>query len=114
MPLLTIKTNAELPEGKAALMIPQLSRVVADMLGKPENYVMVSLETNRYMSFSGDTGPLAYLELKSIGLREQDTITFSEALCDLMEFHLGVNRNRVYIEFTNAPRHLWGWNGATF
>ena len=111
MPLLKIQTNVDLPETKTSLVIPQLSRAVADLLGKPESYVMITLETNRNMCFAGDTTPLAYLELKSIGLPEQNTSAFSRTLCDLVEYHLGVHRNRIYIEFTNAARHFWGWNG---
>jgi len=114
MPLLTITTNQELAAGKASLLLPQLSRAVADMLGKPEGYVMVSLQANSNMSFAGDTAPLAYLELKSIGLPEGSTASFSATLCDLVEYHLGVNRNRIYIQFENAARNLWGWNGTTF
>ena len=114
MPLLKIQTNVDLPNGKTSLMLPQLSQAVAELLGKPEDYVMVCLETNRNMSFAGDTAPLAYLELKSIGLPEPKTPTLSTTLCDLVEYHLGVNRDRIYIEFSNAARHLWGWNGTTF
>ena len=114
MPVLKIQTNVDFPHEKTTLVIPQLSRAVADLLGKPENYVLVCLETTPNMSFAGDTAPLAYLQLKSIGLPEQQTAAFSATLCDLVEYHLGIRRNRIYIEFTNAARHLWGWNGATF
>jgi hypothetical protein len=75
---------------------------------------MVYLECSADMLFSADERPLAYLELKSIGLPEDRAARFSESLCHLMEQHLGVPRERVYIEFSNASRNLWGWNGATF
>jgi hypothetical protein len=28
--------------------------------------------------------------------------------------HLAIAPERIYIEFSNAARQLWGWNGATF
>ncbi len=66
------------------------------------------------MLFGGNDAALAYLELKSIGLPERKTRELSEALCTLLEEEVGIARDRIYIEFSNAERHLWGWNGTTF
>jgi len=113
MPLLTIHTNVERPQ-QVGELLGRLSREVAEMVGKPERYVMIRLQCSADMLFAADDKPSAYLELKSIGLPEDRTTRFSESLCQLMEQHLGIPRDRVYIEFSNASRHLWGWNGATF
>jgi len=32
----------------------------------------------------------------------------------LIKQQLGIDESRVYIEFSNPERHMWGWNGATF
>ena len=113
MPLLTIHTNVARPQQVTELLGP-LSRAVSEMLGKPERYVMILLQCSADMLFDAQDGPTAYLELKSIGLPEERTARFSESLCQLMEQHLGIPRERVYIEFSSASRHLWGWSGATF
>jgi hypothetical protein len=34
--------------------------------------------------------------------------------CQEIQSRLGVPKNRIYIEFNDAERHLWGWNGGTF
>ncbi|MCG8100181.1 MAG: phenylpyruvate tautomerase MIF-related protein [Candidatus Thiodiazotropha taylori] len=39
---------------------------------------------------------------------------FSKLLCLLMQKQLQISEERVYIEFSSAERHLWGWNSATF
>ncbi len=114
MPLLKIQTNAECPEERRGEMLKQISASVADMLGKPERYVMVSLEIIPHMLFAGEETPLAYLELKSIGLPGDRTRAFADSLCTLVSDHLGVAPDRVYIEFSDAARHMWGWNGGTF
>ncbi len=114
MPLLKIQTNVEHPEEQRDEMLRQISASVADMLGKPERYVMVSLEINPHMLFAGEDAPLAYLELKSIGLPEDRTRAFSDTLCGLISDHLGIASERIYIEFADAARHMWGWNGGTF
>jgi len=66
------------------------------------------------MLFAGDAAPLAYLELKSLGLPEERTPGLSADLCYFMEARFGVPPERVYIEFTSPSRHLFGWNGGTF
>jgi len=114
MPLLKIQTNQELDPGRRAELAKQASSQVARMLGKPERYVMVALEYNPDMLFAGDNGPLAYLELKSIGLPGERTGDFSSTLCALVEQALEVPRDRIYIEFADAARSMWGWNGGTF
>ena len=62
----------------------------------------------------GSDAPLAYLELKSIGLPADRTAELSAALCGLISTELSVASDRIYIEFADAQRHLWGWDSATF
>lgn len=114
MPLLRIQTNTELPREQQRALLATASRLVANQLGKPERYVMVALEHNPAMLFAGEEDPLAYLELKSIGLPAAATGSLSRALCELVEEALGISPDRVYIEFSDAAPHMWGWNGGTF
>jgi phenylpyruvate tautomerase len=114
MPYLKIQTNQRLSDTAAKSLASRGSALVAKLLGKPEAYVMVSVESNTAMQFAGTDEPLAYLELKSIGLPDAIIVSASRALCDLVAADTGVAVNRIYIEFTDAPRHMWGWNGGTF
>ena len=114
MPLLQILTNQSLDSAQQSELLRDASRRVAGLLGKPERYVMVAYEHNPHMLFAGTDAPLAYLELKSIGLPGTKTAELSKALCELMNSQLGVTADRVYIEFADAPRTLWGWDGGTF
>ncbi len=114
MPLLRIQTNRPMDASTQKSLISRASLAVADMLGKPERYVMVSIEHNPAMLFGGSDEPLAYLELKSIGLPESGTRDFSQTLATLLNEELGLPADRIYIEFADAPRAMWGWNGGTF
>lgn len=114
MPLLKIETNQAVEADARSRLIAAASQQVAALLGKPERYVMVSLQENPAMLFGGSNDPLAYLELKSIGLPESRTAELSRALAELMHSELGLPADRVYIEFADAPRSMWGWNGGTF
>jgi len=114
MPFLKIQTNTTLPEAAARELAARASALVAEQLGKPERYVMVSVETNPVMQFAGSSDPLAYLELKSIGLPESSTGDASRALCELVSSATGIVPERIYIEFSDAARRMWGWNSSTF
>ncbi len=114
MPFLKIQVNTVLAPAQAKSLAAKASALVAAQLGKPERYVMTSIEHNPAMLFAGTDAPLAYLELKSIGLPESDTADASRSLCELVAGETGVDPERIYIEFSDAPRKMWGWNSSTF
>jgi len=114
MPYLMIRTNREVTAEAGQELLDRASSVTAEQLGKPERFVMVSLETGTPMRFGGSDAPTVYLELKSIGLPADRTAALSAALSGLMDEMLDVGSDRVYIEFADAERHMWGWKGGTF
>lgn len=114
MPYLLIQTNQSIDPSAAAALAKKASAETAALLGKPEGYVMVCVRPGETMSFAGDTAPLAYLELKSIGLPEDHTTDLSAGLCRLVGEELDIPAERIYIEFADAQRHMFGWNGGTF
>ncbi len=111
MPLIHIETNQPLHDNT---LLEEVSQTVAALLGKPESYVMVKYTENPKMLFAGDTQPLAYLQLKSLGLPEGETGHFSQTLCNMMQTLFDIAPDRTYIEFSSPPRHYWGWNNTTF
>ena len=116
MPLVNVCCSNPLQDqaGADALLL-ELSRSVAELLGKPERYVMTCLVPPTRMTFGGSTDPACYVELKSIGqMSPEVTSKLSAALCQSVEKHLGVPSARTYIEFSDAKGYLWGWNGSTF
>ncbi len=111
MPLINIETNQAL---KDEAILKELSQTVATILGKPESYVMLKYRHNENMLFAGNSEPLAHIQLKSLGLPEDQTGAFSTALCNAIEKHFSVSPERIYIEFSSPERHMWGWNSSTF
>lgn len=112
MPVLNIQTNQAISDEQS--LLAEASKLVARELGKPESYVMVILQPPVPMLFAGTDEPLAYLELKSIGLQESQTAGLSAALCQLLNDKLAIPPQRIYIEFADAPRKMFGWNSGTF
>lgn len=116
MPLLEIHTSADLPAGERVTPLLQgLSRRVAELLGKPERYVMTCLLPRAAMTMGGATAPSCYVALKSIGTFEPaQTARITAELCPVLERALGVPPDRIYIEFVDGQPHLWGHDGETF
>lgn len=114
MPYLSIQTNLNIPDESARRIVAKASAKLADLLGKPERYVMVNLIGDATLIFAGSGDPAAYVELKSIGLPENQTQHLSETLCSFLRQELDIDPQRVYIEFIDIPRKFWGWNNSTF
>jgi len=114
MPYFSIQTNVEISEDEQPAFLKKASETAAAALGKPENYVMVSLEAGRPMLFACSAAPLAYLQLRSLGLPSGATGKLSATLCGFIENELSIAPGRVYIEFAGPERNMWGWDGGTF
>ena len=114
MPLLRIQTNTAIDIENSQPLLKTVSQRIAAALGKPERYVMVSLQGGLPMMFAGTSEPTAFVELKGIGLPTAKTGEFSELLCEWIESELGIAQQRIYINFADVPASLWGWNGQTF
>jgi len=112
MPVLSITTNS--PVDSSPETLKKLSMCVAETLGKMENYVMVQLQHNSLMLFAGSDEPLAFVELKSIALPQENTSELSATLCCLISSEFNIPQNRIFIEFSDLQRHLFGWDGKTF
>ena len=112
MPFIKVETNVAVSDETACLK--GLSALAADMLGKPESYVLAELEPGKKLLFGGTADPAAFVTLDSIGLPEDRTPQLSAAICEFLNRELSIPANRVYIAFGDIKRHLFGWDGGTF
>lgn len=114
MPLLKLETNVSLSEEKQKALLAPLSKIVTGTIGKPEQYVMVTINQS-VMRMSGKDGDAAFVDVRSIGGLSGDVSRkLSQQVCKLLNDTLGVPQNRVYLNFTDVEAGNWGWNGNTF
>ena len=111
MPFAHVTTNVSVD---AEAVAKGLSELLAGALGKPEGYVMCLVTPDAALVFGGSGDPVAYVELKSIGLGESACKDLSGRLCAFLEDECGVPPERVYIEFKDLQRSWFGWNSSTF
>jgi phenylpyruvate tautomerase PptA (4-oxalocrotonate tautomerase family) len=68
MPLFQIQTSSKVNTAvDPAGLLKTLSAELAELLGKPESYVMVSLENDATILFGGSAEPACFATLKNIG-----------------------------------------------
>jgi phenylpyruvate tautomerase PptA (4-oxalocrotonate tautomerase family) len=114
MPLLKLESTAVIPEGKQKALLASLSKTVAETIGKPEQYVMVTA-SQAAMVMCGKAGDAAFADIRSIGgLGEDVNRKLSQQVCKLLKDSLGISPDRVYVNFTDVDARNWGWNGTTF
>lgn len=116
MPLIKVKTSVSAPEKtEVESMLKSLSAKLAQHTGKPESYVMTAFEPEVAMTFAGNTEPVCYVEIKSVGtMKPEQTKAMSTDFCETISQLLSVPKNRIYIEFADAKGSMWGWNSTTF
>ena len=117
MPLLHIHSSSKNVNEKVIQEVHQTgAQILSDELGKSTEYVMVLISSCGSLSFAqDDQTPCAYLEVKNIGgFAPETTEKLSLRLCELVNQKLQTPASRIYIEYQNAERHLWGWNRKTF
>jgi phenylpyruvate tautomerase PptA (4-oxalocrotonate tautomerase family) len=66
MPLLKLETTVTLSDDQRQQLLASLSKIVAETIGKPEQYVMVTISPAA-MLMSGKPGDAAFVEVRSIG-----------------------------------------------
>jgi phenylpyruvate tautomerase len=114
MPLLKLETTVTLSEDKRKGLLTALSKTVAGTIGKPEQYVMVTI-SQAAMLMSAKPGDVAFVDVRSIGgLNGDVNRKLSQQVCKLLADSLGISPDRVYLNFTDVEAGNWGWNGSTF
>ncbi|HTV61165.1 MAG TPA: phenylpyruvate tautomerase MIF-related protein [Verrucomicrobiae bacterium] len=114
MPLLKLETTLVLNEEKRKALLASLSRIAAETIGKPEEYVMVTVNPAAIL-MSGKAGDAAFVDVRGIGgLSANVNRQLSEKVCRLLNQSLGVPPSRIYLNFTEVEAGNWGWDGKTF
>ena len=114
MPLLKLETTIVVPDEQRQALLVSLSKAVAGTIGKPEQYVMVTLG-QAAMLMSGKPGDAAWVDIRSIGGLSGDVNRkLAQQVCQLLQDSLGITPDRVYLNFTDVKAANWGHDGSTF
>ena len=112
MPFIQVNISSKTVVEDDDLLQKAISKMVVDLTGKPENYVMTMIQRDIKMTFAGSDEPCCFIEIKSIGSLSPSSM--SKSLCELIESKTNINTNRIYIEFIDVKPSNWGFNSSTF
>ncbi len=114
MPLIKLDVPDSVANEQIEKLLPAVSRLLAEITGKPEKYVMAT--AGRMTSLmAGKSGPAVFADVRGIGgFTPEVNGKLAKALCHLFEKLLQIPPDRVYITFTDVPASNWGFNGGTF
>ncbi len=114
MPMVDLRTSAELDENERSWLIGFLTDTVSEVTGKSKEYVMVSCSAAT-MAISGVVGPAAFLEISSIGGLDGDVRkALAERMTALLAESLLIPDDRIYIQLREVERGWWSWKGELF
>ncbi|CAB60512.1 L-dopachrome isomerase [Caenorhabditis elegans] len=116
MPVFSINVNVKVPAEKQNEILKELSTVLGKLLNKPEQYMCIHFHEDQGILYAGTTEPAGFAVLKSIGgvgsAKQNNAI--SAVVFPIIEKHLGIPGNRLYIEFVNLGAADIAYNGQTF
>jgi phenylpyruvate tautomerase PptA (4-oxalocrotonate tautomerase family) len=114
MPLVKLEVSTPVPEPIKNKLLAGISGIVIKVTGKPQAYMMVTLEEGKIM-LGGKTELAAFADVRGIGgFTPVVNKQISKDVCDLLKKELGIKPENVYLTFTDVAASNWGWKGDTF
>ena len=114
MPLIKLDVPNNISDEQCNKLLPALSKMLAEMTGKPEKYVMATVSKMAPI-MAGKPSPAAFADIRGIGgFTPPVNKKISQALCAILKEELDIPPDRVYMTFTEVPATNWGFNGGTF
>ena len=114
MQYINSKVTVSLSEDKVNKLKEELGKIICDIPGKSENFLMVGFEDNYTLYFKGEKLKLgAFIEVKIFGKTSKDSLnTMTKHLCELFTRELGIPGEAIYVKYEEVDN--WGWNGSNF
>jgi phenylpyruvate tautomerase PptA (4-oxalocrotonate tautomerase family) len=115
MPTFILRTSSTINDQQNKTIRKDAVDILSQELGKSKEFIVTLIHDSVALEFGQSEAPCAYVEVKSVGtLSPEQTTAMSDRICNSLQQILSIPPDRIYIEFQESPRHLWGWNCKTF
>ncbi|KAM7526541.1 hypothetical protein LguiA_016443 [Lonicera macranthoides] len=99
MPCLYISTNVSLEGVDTDSIFSEATKAVAQIIGKPESFVMVLLKGAILISFGGNKEPAAFAEIVSMGgINSQVKKNLITTIGTILQNKLSIPRTRFFLK----------------
>lgn len=114
MPFINTITTKKLSDKDRELIKAELGKIIEEIPGKSEQWLMLGFNEDVKMYFRGDDSlDTAYVEVSIFGSADSDAYDrLTAKICQLYESKLGIPADRVYVKYEESDR--WGWNKINF
>ncbi|CAJ0586248.1 unnamed protein product, partial [Mesorhabditis spiculigera] len=111
MPVLRVVTNlGDVPETLEA----QLTKVVADIMKKPEERFWCEVQTGARISQGGTKDPCVFVSVKSIGaVGKDETPRLSQQITDYCHNALSVAKDKISVQYIDMDPNTFARGGTT-
>lgn len=113
MPYIDVKFSRQVDSAKKSLLISRLGKAIS-ILNKPERYLMVGVEDNYSLYFSGkelENG--AFISVSIYGHADRsDFNKFTAELSLILGDLFAISPDQMYVRYTETDD--WGFNGKNF
>jgi phenylpyruvate tautomerase PptA (4-oxalocrotonate tautomerase family) len=111
MPYVQIITSAQLTDSENNNLLKDVSAKVASIIGKPEQYVMVSIIKAPMIMSAGIDDAATFIDVRSIGGLTRDVkIRLTRALTESVGKICMVIPRRIFVSFREVDGVDWGWD----
>ena len=115
MPTFILHTSSAINDQQNETIRKDAVDILSQELSKSKDFIVTLIHDSVALEFGQNEAPCAYMEVKSVGtFSPEQTTAMSGRICNALQRILSIPPDRIYIEFQESPRHLWGWNGKTF
>ncbi|KAK7449764.1 hypothetical protein VKT23_013239 [Stygiomarasmius scandens] len=111
MPAIELKTNVKIPNLQEYMK--EFSKLSAEILEAPEEYVCVLVLHDQPMTFKGTPEPAFLLSIISLRSDPDINVKYSAAFCDHLKKTLDIDGDRGFISFANPGPAYLGHKGTT-
>ncbi|XP_043701878.1 macrophage migration inhibitory factor homolog [Telopea speciosissima] len=99
MPCLNLSTNVSLDGVDTSPIFSEAIKAIANIIGRPESYVMVLLKGSIPISFNGNNEPAAFGEVISMGgINSEVKKKLISAIGTILETKLSVPKSRFFLK----------------
>jgi len=114
MPFINSKISVKATEEQKTELKKRLGQAIAIIPGKSESWLMVDLQDEQKMYFSGDDSqPIAFVDVSVYG--SANPSAFSKMTGELTKIYgdlFGISPDHIYVKYATTTD--WGWNGGNF
>lgn len=104
---MSVLTNRDLSPELQTRLLHQATGVAAEILGKPQDIFMASVQAGVPMIFRGTKSPAVWIEIKGLGITADAVKKLAVAMSELAAAVMGIPEERVFFVAQDVPRTHW-------